>query len=54
MVTLLHKDCEVRSEKKCGESILVCITPKEKCPKQNYNHKVKVIIGEFSTRCIKV
>lgn len=54
MATLLSEECDVRSEKMCGESRLVCFTPKEKCPKQICNPKVKVIIGEFSTRCIKV
>jgi len=54
MVTLLSEECNVRSEKRCGESILVCLTPKEKCLKQNYNPTVKVIVAEFSTRCIKV
>lgn len=54
MVTLLSEECDVRSEKRCGESVLVCFTPKEKCPKQNYNPNVKVIVGEFSMLCIKV
>lgn len=54
MVTLLSEGCDVRSEKRRGESILVCITPKEKCPKQNCHPKVKVLVAEFSTLCIKV
>lgn len=54
MVTLLSEDCDVRSEKICGESVLLCVTPKEKCQKQKYNPNVGVIVGEFSKRCIKV
>lgn len=54
MVVLLSEECDIRTEKKSGESVLVCFTPKEKCPKQVYNPNVKVIVGEFSTRCTKL
>lgn len=54
MVTLLSEECDVRTEIISGESILTCFAPKEKCPKQIYNPNVKVIVGEFSTRCIKL
>lgn len=54
MATLLSEECNVRSEKICGESVLVCHTPREKCLKQHYNPRVKVMVGEFSLRCIKV
>ena len=37
MVTLLSEECDVRSEKRCEGSILVCLTSKEKCPKQKYH-----------------
>ncbi len=53
MVKLLSEECNVRREKICGESILVCFTPKEKCPKQEYYPDVKVILGEISAKCMK-
>jgi hypothetical protein len=53
MVTLLSEYCDIRSKKIGGESVLICFTPKEKCQKQKYNHNIKVIVGEFSKRCIK-
>jgi hypothetical protein len=53
MVILLSEVCDVRTDKKGGESTLVCFTPKEKCPKQDHNN-VKVTVGEFSTGCIKL
>lgn len=53
MVRLLSEDCDVRSEKRDGESVLVCFTPKEKCQKREHNPNVGVIVGEFSTRCLR-
>jgi hypothetical protein len=54
MATLLSVDCDIRSKKINGESLLICFTPKEKCQKQKHNPNVMVIVGEFSERCIRV
>lgn len=54
MVKLISIDCEVRTKRIGGESVLICIAQKEKCQKQKHNPNVRVIMGEFSERCIKV
>jgi hypothetical protein len=54
MAELVSEDCNVRSEKRNGESVLMCFTPKEKCQKQKHNPSIVVIVEEFSKRCMKI
>ena len=51
---LLSEECRVETVTEGDTSRLVCIIPKEKCPKEERLYlKDKIIIGKFSVKCLR-